>query len=78
MDKVKPEWKLANRKSALENSDTVFKQYPDDETYLCLKRKNVLGAFTELNDCSYAWKGLLDLVESSDVEYKEKQKKGAK
>lgn len=74
MDKVKPEWKLEGRKSVLEDSKSVFAQHPNDNTYVCLMRKNVVEIFTELNECTYAWKGLLDLVESSDIEYKERHK----
>ena len=72
MSQVKPEWKIKDSK--LDTSAQVFSQYPSDSTMLCLTKKNVVMLYGEINDCTYARKGLYNLIEAADVEYKEKHK----
>ena len=66
LDYVNPEWEMP-KASFLENTDHVFKQDKDDGNYVCLKRTNIIELFYELNMCTYARKGLLDLVHKADT-----------
>lgn len=60
---IKPEWDYTD---VLLPESEVFKQYPDDDQYLCMQKKDITAFFQELLRCDYARKSLLSLIKVAD------------
>lgn len=62
------------KENPLEDNSALFKVLPGDDSHLCLPRQNIMEILGELNRCTYARKGMLELIKVADKDYKERKK----